>query len=256
MGSALAVGQGLVGGPGPDDVGPIGYPATLDLLDELGLKATFFVEGWNALHNPDAVRAIASRGHEVAAHGWVHEATHALDAVGVERVIADSLAAFAGAGVRPRGFRAPGGKRGPHLLTLLDRHGFTYDGSVDHGPTDPEDQARHPAPSMLDDHLVGIPWQWRHIDYYHYYMHPAGGRTPAEVERHFREAIDEIAGTDGFLTLIFHAFVSGHEGERLDALRAVLKHAAARDDVSIQTAGDVAAAVRSAHARHDRSPAT
>jgi peptidoglycan/xylan/chitin deacetylase (PgdA/CDA1 family) len=240
MGSALAVGQGLAAGPGRDDTGPVGYPETLDLLDELGLKATFFVEGWNALHNPAAVRAIASRGHEVAAHGWVHETIHALDAVGVERVLADSMAAFAGADIRPHGFRAPGGKRGPHLLGLLERYGFAYDSSVDHGPEDPADKARHPEPIMLNESLVGIPWQWRNIDYYHYYMHPAGERTPSEVERHFRDAIDELSKTEGFLTLMFHAHVSGQDSARLQALRAILGHAASITNICIQTARDVA----------------
>jgi peptidoglycan/xylan/chitin deacetylase (PgdA/CDA1 family) len=112
MGSALSVGQGLAARPGQADAGPVGYPETLDLLNELGLRATFFIEGWNALHNPAALRAVASRGQEVAVHGWVHETIHTLDAIAVERVLADSTAAFACANIRSRGFRASGGKRG------------------------------------------------------------------------------------------------------------------------------------------------
>jgi peptidoglycan/xylan/chitin deacetylase (PgdA/CDA1 family) len=249
MGSAMAVGQGLVARPGQVDAGPAGYPETLDLLNELGLRATFFIEGWNALHNPAALQAVASRGHEVAIHGWVHEPMHTLDAIAVERVLADGMAAFACANFRSRGFRAPGGKRGPHLLSLLERYGFAYDSSVDHGPADPEDQARHPEPLMLNDHLMSIPWQWRNIDYYHYNMHPDGGRRPSEVERHFREAIDELSETDGFLTLILHAHVSGQNGQRLKTLRAILRHAASIRNIYIRTAGDVAATLCPSRAR-------
>jgi peptidoglycan-N-acetylglucosamine deacetylase len=244
MGGALAVGQGLAAQRGQADAGPAGYPETLDLLDELGLRATFFIEGWNALHNPAAVKAVASRGHEVGAHGWVHETIHALDAMAVERVLADSLAAFACANIRPCGFRPPGGRRGPHLLPLLEPHGFAYDSGVDHGPADLEDQARHPGPLMLSEHLVSIPWQWRNIDYYHYNMHPDGVRRPSDVERHFRTAIDELSETDGFLTLIFHPHVSGQDDQRLEALRAILRHAASITNICIRTAEDVAAALR------------
>ena len=56
-----------------------GYPRVLDLLDALGLTATFFIEGWNAVHNRELVMDIARRGHEIGLHGWVHEPFHQLD---------------------------------------------------------------------------------------------------------------------------------------------------------------------------------
>ena len=44
----------------------------LDLFDEAGVKATFFVLGRVAERHPDLVREIARRGHEVGTHGWSH----------------------------------------------------------------------------------------------------------------------------------------------------------------------------------------
>jgi polysaccharide deacetylase family protein (PEP-CTERM system associated) len=44
----------------------------LDLLDEHGARATFFVLGWVAERRPALVRAIHARGHEVASHGYAH----------------------------------------------------------------------------------------------------------------------------------------------------------------------------------------
>jgi len=44
----------------------------LDLLDEYHVKATFFVLGWVAEHNPTLVQLISNRGHEVASHGYSH----------------------------------------------------------------------------------------------------------------------------------------------------------------------------------------
>ena len=47
-------------------------PAILDILDAYGVKITFFVTGQFAAANPDLVRAMAERGHEVANHSWSH----------------------------------------------------------------------------------------------------------------------------------------------------------------------------------------
>jgi polysaccharide deacetylase family protein (PEP-CTERM system associated) len=51
---------------------------TLDLLDELNTKATFFVLGWIAEQNPKLIREIVSRGHEVASRGFYHRSLHNL----------------------------------------------------------------------------------------------------------------------------------------------------------------------------------
>lgn len=45
----------------------------LQLLDEAGVKGTFFVLGWIAERSPQLVRRIAAAGHEVASHGLSHQ---------------------------------------------------------------------------------------------------------------------------------------------------------------------------------------
>src|SRR6202012_3750740 len=45
----------------------------LDMLDQLSIRATFFVPGWIAAHYRPAVEAVARAGHELALHGWRHE---------------------------------------------------------------------------------------------------------------------------------------------------------------------------------------
>ena len=54
---------------GPD---PASTPAFLDLLDELGVRATFFVLGSMVERAPALARELAGRGHEVGVHGWDH----------------------------------------------------------------------------------------------------------------------------------------------------------------------------------------
>lgn len=50
----------------------IGLRAVLDILDEKGIRATFFVLGRVAEEQPCLVEAIAAAGHEIGTHGWTH----------------------------------------------------------------------------------------------------------------------------------------------------------------------------------------
>jgi peptidoglycan/xylan/chitin deacetylase (PgdA/CDA1 family) len=50
-------------------------PKILDLLDEAGIKATFFILGKQAEDNPEVVKDMLDRGHEIANHSYNH--THA-----------------------------------------------------------------------------------------------------------------------------------------------------------------------------------
>ncbi|PPS87230.1 polysaccharide deacetylase family protein [Streptomyces sp. MH60] len=55
---------------GPD---PVSTPRFLDVLDELGVRATFFVLGENVARHPAPARELVRRGHELAVHGWTHD---------------------------------------------------------------------------------------------------------------------------------------------------------------------------------------
>src|SRR5688500_18150510 len=44
----------------------------LDIFDEFSVRGTFFILGWVAERQPQLVRAIVERGHEVASHGYAH----------------------------------------------------------------------------------------------------------------------------------------------------------------------------------------
>jgi peptidoglycan/xylan/chitin deacetylase (PgdA/CDA1 family) len=54
---------------GPD---PVSTPLFLDLLDELGVRATFFVLGCRVARHPEVVAESVARGQEVAVHRWDH----------------------------------------------------------------------------------------------------------------------------------------------------------------------------------------
>src|SRR5438094_6790657 len=127
MAEAAEVGAGTRRGPRPDVADPslaIGYPNLYRLLAAHDIRATFFVEGWNGMHHPEAVAEIVGRGHELGMHGWLHEPWHALGEPEEEDVATRATEALTRAGgVRPHGFRAPGGTRTPRTATILRRLG-------------------------------------------------------------------------------------------------------------------------------------
>jgi peptidoglycan/xylan/chitin deacetylase (PgdA/CDA1 family) len=248
MGSAFKVGSGELSGPGPDDEGPLGYPEALAILDDLGLKATFFIEGWNALHNPEAVMSLATKGHEVAVHAWTHDAIGSLSEVDVGRVISDSTAAFRNLGFTNLGFRAPGGKRGPFLEKALRKHGYCYDSSVDHGVGAIEEEAQRDTPMFESGLIPVLPWRWRNIDFYQYEMHPDGGRSPRDVTEHFTRQLEDLAQNGGIATFIFHPSVSCVDPVRKEAFRQILQHAAREPNLQVRTARQVIAELMSQRA--------
>ena len=88
-------------GPSPDTT-----PRTLDLLDELGMRATFFVLGHLADAHPELVSEILRRGHTVGSHGHRHE-HHLLRSPGwIRDDLAASVASIASVtGSVPRWYR-------------------------------------------------------------------------------------------------------------------------------------------------------
>jgi peptidoglycan/xylan/chitin deacetylase (PgdA/CDA1 family) len=234
MGNAVQVGWRQQAGPIVDDpVQILGYPRVLALLEELNLRASFFIEGWNALHHGELIRDIARRGHEIGLHGWLHEEFHELDAIDAERVISDSLAAFRAIGIDPQGFRAPGGRLGPHGLELLHKYKVGFDSSVD-------ERAIDTIPRLLGHGIWNVPWLWQLIDFYQYHMHPDGPQSPAQYETLLHATLDHAIAQGGVVTPIFHAAVSGVDDQSLEVLRRFLDRAAKDDRVTIVTARQLA----------------
>jgi len=241
MGQAREIAEGRASMPDAMEPGlAVGYPRLLGLLDELDLRGTFFIEGWNGLHHPERVQELAERGHEVGLHGWVHERFAALDKLRAEQLLHDGTAALARLGLRPAGFRSPGGLRGRHTVPILQALGFRYDSSID-----VDDRSTEPA--LLAPGLAHIPWGDEMVDSIQYLRHPERPRTPKELEASWLAAIDRAAATRSTLTVVIHAFVSGVDDQRFATVRAVLTQARQRGDIEITTAGAIAERVLAAH---------
>ena len=241
LGEALAVGRGRAARPDPEDQSiRVGVPAFLDLFDDLQLRSTFFVEGWNALHHADVIKRIAAAGHEIGLHGWLHEQwAEDLDDRTREQLLWDGTAALRLAGVNPVAFRAPGGYRGNRTLEALGELGYRIDSSIDAGRGA---EGETPELAALPGGIVSIPWTFDMIDHWHYVSPPQGPRHPAAVAAHWIGLADAAANRGGLVTLIVHPFVSGVDQTRMKALRQVLEHAIAHPRIEVGSAGQVAAA--------------
>jgi len=235
MGEAADVGAGRASGPRPAADDPslaVGYPNLYRLLDRHGVRATFFLEGWNGEHHPDAVAGVVRRGHELGMHGWTHEAwgTLAPDEE-AERAARATDALARAAGVRPAGFRAPGGARSAATETVLSGLGYRYDASLGDAM----------APARLPSGLAHVPFRWPCVDGF-YWLRP-DPVPPHEVRTRWLAALDRAAETGGLFLTICHAFVTGVDDDRLAVLDAVVSAAVADPRVTIRTAGEVARAV-------------
>ena len=109
-------------------------PRALDILDELGLRITFFIVGKDAEReeNRSALRAIVERGHEVGNHSYNHEpwiGSYEKDTVRREISLAEDRIAAA-AGQKPIGFRGPGFSWSLDHLAVLAERGYVFDAST------------------------------------------------------------------------------------------------------------------------------
>jgi len=106
----------------------------LQLLEEQGVHATFFILGWIAERHPGMVRRIAAAGHEVASHGFGHErateqSREAFFAdIQLAKIVLEDIA-----GQEVKGYRAPSfsiGGKNLWAFECLERAGYRYSSSI------------------------------------------------------------------------------------------------------------------------------
>ena len=135
------------------------FTKLLDLFSEKNVQVTCFFLGWGAERFPHLVKEAASRGHEVASHGYGHRLVYELsrtefyeDVRGARLLLQDI------AGVEVVGYRAPGFSttdETPWFFDALAEAGYQYDSSVfparrghggmPHAPRKPHHIGQHDA---------------------------------------------------------------------------------------------------------------
>lgn len=184
--------------------GRVGIWRLIELFDQHDVKATIFTPGRICELYPQAVRAAARSGHEVADHMWEHRVPREPE---LER---DHLRKTGAALERLTG-RRPVGTRSAHSLALLKDEGFIYvsDGAPDHLPVYVRDASRTAC-------LLNIPFHFAIDDAMFFSFAWMGSDNEAQritdPDRVFDlwwDAFIQQYREGGYLNVCLHPFVSG-----------------------------------------------
>lgn len=109
----------------------VGVPKILELLDESGIKGTFFVPGWTAERHTVRLELILRHAHEVGHHSYDHVYVSPDFPEKEEEDLVRGLEALKRTvGIVPRGYRSPAWDVSANMLRLLAAYGFAYDSSM------------------------------------------------------------------------------------------------------------------------------
>ena len=230
-GPAVEVGRKQFPGAGIHTAGRYairrGVPRHLEILARHAMPATFFACGYDVEHYPDTFRAILAAGHEIAAHGYLHEAwdlgedepallekTHTL----IQRQL----------GVTPVGWCSPSGRKSHRTLPTLRRLGYRYDASE-------KDRDRPYLPADGDDDFVMLPNNTVSLDDYPFYF--TGHSLAAEACDNWIEEFEALRQAEGYIHLTVHPKAAGGSGTpaRAAAMDRFLAYVGAQPDVHCMT---------------------
>ena len=108
-----------------------GLPKMLDLFDQYGVKATFFVPGAVALEYSESVAEIHRRGHEIGCHGLNHEVLGIMGTEEQRQVLNEATEILKRiSGQMPIGFRMPEGEISETTLKIVKELGYSYSSSL------------------------------------------------------------------------------------------------------------------------------
>ena len=233
---------------GGDDVGGFstnfGIPSMLRVLEKYDVRSTFFVPAWDAERNPDRVKEIAAAGHEIAAHGYIHEDFSVLEASEekaifekAHRILTDIV------GTPPRGFRAAAYARpiSRHTLQFVKEMGYLYDSSF----MDDDEPYQVTMEGRPVD-LIEIPWVWvlNDISYMGPYIDYCGmgwivpQRSPEFILELWKEEFDTLYEEVGFFNLVVHPRDMGRVS-RMPIIEKLITHIKGYNDVWFATYSEV-----------------
>lgn len=224
-----------------------GVPRVLDLLERYDVRATFFCPGYTAERYPDLLRRVRDAGHEIAHHGYLHEAMAGMTREQEAAVLDRGLEALDRvAGVRPEGYRAPMWETTYQTAELLLDRGFLYDSSLMDSDV-PYELAERPGEDARSIVEIPVSWaldDWEQFGYVPELFGPGVIEDPAKSLSMWTAELTEAHRHGSCFTLTVHPFLSGRLG-RLRALEMLLDTMRSLPGLWLAPARDVAEHVRS-----------
>jgi peptidoglycan/xylan/chitin deacetylase (PgdA/CDA1 family) len=199
----------------------VAVPRIVEAYRRYGIKQTFFVPAWCIEQYPKAVELMVKNGHEVAFHGYIHEAPNSLSRDEEHYWISRSVDVIKKhTGKRPRGARSPLYNFSFNTADLLIEEGFLYDASL----------MGDDVPYILKTkrgELVELPSHWALDDwppYVHsldlnYVMQIMAPERAMEIFMSEFEAMRQCGG--GLWIGVWHPFVSGRLARWLSVERMI-----------------------------------
>jgi peptidoglycan/xylan/chitin deacetylase (PgdA/CDA1 family) len=215
----------------------VGTPMLLQLLDQLGLRATFFITGWSVDAHPAMAESILRAGHEVGHHGYHHLLPDPHDPCIEDELERGFEVLKRRLGVVPKGYRAPSGEFCEELRAALVRRGILYTSSF----RDDVRPYRHvlangapgtielPVTASYDDWLLGLTNRFS----------PRPIFPREHVLSIWKDELDETRDWGAMVTTVLHPQCSGRP-MRLRLLREFLQYARACSDLWIATGEEIA----------------
>lgn len=222
----------------------VAVPRILALLKRHDIAATFFVPGHTAEIYPDRVKAIRDHGHEIAAHGYLHESPVGLDrSLEAELLDRAEEALSRAVNVKPVGYRSPAWDLSDHTIALLAERGYRYDSSLmsdDYTVFSARCGDRIEANGRIvwgaSSSVLEFPVAWELDDfpYFAFMGRPmnVGLRDPKDVFAIWKDEFNfcHSCVPDGVFTLTMHPQIIGR-GPRLQQLSIFIEHIRSQSDV-------------------------
>jgi peptidoglycan-N-acetylglucosamine deacetylase len=215
----------------------VGVPRILELLDQQGIRSTFFIPGWVAEQHPREARAIRDAGHEIGHHGYLHERADPAEPEAERAAFARGLQALQEVlEVRPVGFRSPGWDLTPITLDLVRGAGMIYSSNL----MDHEWPYVH---QHVEGDVVELPVQWIRDDWPFFAFEPTYVNRPMSsttlVLSLWQEEVLGVHEWGGIFNLTMHPQIIGHPS-RLRMLRRLIEVIKSLDGVWLTTCEEVA----------------